>query len=125
MIHSDDYDKIMLSLKEKFILYQILKRKEVDYTFCTDRQKEVFLNYGLIVIRQQHTVSSTGLVVPVAGAPKYIQTTDKAFRYFLYRKESYFKGKFPVVIAFIALAKSFDAEICLLVSFISDWISRI
>lgn len=123
--YTDDYDKIMLSSKEKRILRQIIKKKEVLDTFCTDSQKHIFFKYGLITIHQPQTVLPTGRVVQTPDAQKSIRATDKAFRYFIYRKESYFKGKFPVVIAFIALIKSFDREIGWLVSLIADWLSKL
>ena len=100
---SEDYDKIMLSFVERRILYHILKKREVPDTFCNDQQKEIFLKYELISIQQEHTLTSTGRVVPKIDAPKCIKATDKAFRYFLYRKEDYFKGKLPVVIALVSL----------------------
>lgn len=120
-----NYDKIMLSFKEKWVLRRMLRKKEVPDTFCTAIQKETFLKYGLIRIQQNQSVTSTGRVVPDVSSPKYIQTTDKAFRYLLYRKESYFKGKFQVIIAFLALIKSCDTEICWLIHFIADCISNL
>lgn len=122
---ADDYDKIILSLKEKLILYCILKRKQVPNDFCNDIQKNLFLRYDLVYVQQNQIVTSTGRVCPDPNATKYLVATDKAFRYFLYRKESYFKGKFPVVIAFIALVKSFDMEICRLFKFVAHWLSTL
>lgn len=100
---TNDYDKIMLSLKEKFLLRRILKRKNVPYNFFNDKQRDLFLKYGLITVQQKQIVTSTGRVCPEPNSSKYISTTDKAFRYFLYRKEAYFKGKLPVLIALAAL----------------------
>lgn len=102
-MHTDDYDKILLSLKEKWILYRILKKKRVPYNFCNDETKELFLKYDLVFIQQNQILTDSGRVYPEPDSPKYIAATDKTFRYFLYRKENYFKGKLPVVIALIAL----------------------
>lgn len=102
-MHMDDYDKIMLSLREKWILYCILKKKKVSYDFCSNKFIELFLEYDLISIHQKQTVSDTGRVYYDSNSPKYIVATNKAFRYFLYRREDYFKGKLPVIIALIAL----------------------
>ncbi len=121
----DNYDKIMLSLKEKWILHRILRKKDVPDDFCNAAQKRMFLQHGLICIVQEQNVTSTGKVVPDASSPKFIQATDKAFRYFLYRKENRFKGKFQVIIAFIALIKSFDKEISWLFNTIIDLISNL
>ena len=120
-----DYDKIMLTLREKYILYRILKKQKVPYSFCTEQQCQVFLNYELITIDQKQKVISSGRVVPDTDAPKFIHATDKTLRYFLYTKDSYFKGKLPVIIALIALIKSFDVEICWLANLIKDLISKI
>lgn len=98
----DNYDKIMLSFKERCILRRILKKKEVPDTFCSDHEKEILLRYQLIYIHQEQTLRS-GYPVPKPDAPITIRATDNAFRYFLYRKEDYFKGKLPVVIALFAL----------------------
>lgn len=111
----DNYDKVMLSFKEKRLLHRILRKKEVPDTFCNDTQKDIFLKYGLIRVQQKQKVISTGRVVPDDRSPKRIQATDKAFRYFLYRKEAYFKGKLPVVIALAALLIS-------IANFIHSWI---
>jgi hypothetical protein len=124
-MYADNYNEIMLSFKEKHILYCILKKQKVSYTFCNDQQLSVFLKHELITIQQKQTVTPSGRVVPDPNAPKFIQATDKTLRYFLYRKESFFQGKFPVVIAFIALIKSCDAEICWLFHFITGWLSKI
>lgn len=109
----DNYDKILLSFKEKKILRRILRKKEVPDTFCNDMQRDIFLKHGLIRIQQKQKVTSTGRVVLDTSSQKCIQTTDKAFRYFLYRKEAYFKGKLPVVIALAALIISIANFICL------------
>ena len=100
---SDDYDKIMLSFKERRILHRILKKQEVPDTFCSDQQKELFRRYQLIYIQQDQIINKSGRPIPKPGAPITIKPTDKTFRYFLYRKEDYFKGKLPVVIALVAL----------------------
>ena len=102
----DDYDKIMLSLKEKRILRHILKEKKVPYDFCDDSKRELFLRYDLVSIQREQIITGTGRVAFDPNAPKYIAANDKAKRYFLYRKEDYFKGKLPVVIAFAALVIS-------------------
>lgn len=104
--YADDYDKIMLSLKEKYVLHRILKKRKISYDFCSEQQKDIFLKHDLICIQQKQTLTSTGKVIVDGNAPKFIQPTDKATRYFLYRKEDYFKGKLPVVIALIALVIS-------------------
>ncbi len=101
--NSSNYDEIMLSFKEKQVLYRILRKKIVPDTFCNEIQKDIFLKYGLICIKQNSIVTSTGKVVPDDNSPKFILPTDKALRYFLYRKDAYFKGKLPVVIALAAL----------------------
>lgn len=113
--YADDYDKIMLSLKEKYVLHRILKKRKVSLDFCSEQQKDIFLKHDLIYIQQKQNIISTGRVVVDGNAPKFIQPTDKAFRYFLYRKETYFKGKLPVVIAVIALILS-------IADFIRTWI---
>lgn len=105
-MYADDYDKIMLSLREKWILHRILNKKQVPYDFCNDIQRELFLKYDLISIQQKQIVTDTGRTIFDSNSPKYIVVGDKAFRYFLYRKEDYFKGKLPVVIALIALVVS-------------------
>lgn len=125
MMYADDYDKIMLSLKEKWLLRRILKKKTVSYDFCNDTQRELFLKYDLVYIQQNQIVSDTGSVYADPNAPKYIVATDKAFRYFLYRQDDCFKGKFPVVIALIALLKACDKEIVWLFRFISNWIANL
>ena len=104
--YADDYDKIMLSLKEKYVLHRILKKRKISYDFCSEQQRDIFLKHDLICIQREQTVTSTGRVSVDTSAPKFIQPTDKATRYFLYRKEDYFKGKLPVVIALIALVIS-------------------
>lgn len=101
--YADDYDKIMLSLKEKYVLRRILKKQKVPLDFCSEQQRDIFLKHDLIYIGQQQTVTSMGRVAVDANAPNFILPTDKAKRYFLYRKEDYFKGKLPVVISFTAL----------------------
>lgn len=101
--YSDDYDHIMLSLKEKYILHRILKKREVPYSFCNEQQRNIYLKHEFITIQQRQIVTSTGKVVVDDNAPKLIHPTDKAIRYFLYRKEAYFKGKLPVVVSIIAL----------------------
>lgn len=104
--YTDDYDKIMLSLKEKRTLRRILKMQKVPYDFCSEHQREIYLKHDLITIQQKTIVTSAGRVVVDANAPKFILPTDKPKRYFLYRKEDYFKGKLPVVIALMALVLS-------------------
>lgn len=104
--YADDYDKIMLSSKEKYVLRRILKKKKVPFIFCSEQQRDIFLKHDLIYIQQKQIVTSTRRVVVDSNAPKYIQPTDKAIRYFLYRKEEYFKGKLPVVISLVALVIS-------------------
>lgn len=100
----DDYDKIMLSFKERHILRHLLKQQESPASFCTPKQIAVFEKYGLIyVCRDQKVSLGYGIEGIVQGEPQTITATDKAFRYFLYRKEDYFKGKLPVVIALVAL----------------------
>ena len=121
---TDDYDKILLSFKEKRLLRQIIRKDEVPISFCNVTQKAVFLKYGLIRIIQDQTLTSSGRVTYDPGTER-IKAEDKAFRYFLYRKENYFKGKLPVVIAIIALVKSFDVEICRLAHFILGWLSSL
>ena len=123
-MYVDDYDKIMLSAKEKQILKQIIKKKEVTETFCNDTQKTIFLRHDLIRITQDQTVTSAGRVANVSGTGR-IQATDKAYRYILYQRDSYFKGKLPVIIALVALIKSFDVEICRLANFIANWLSSL
>lgn len=101
---ADDYDKIMLSFKERRILRRILKRGEVPASSCTPKQVSMFEQNGLINVNRDHEASlGYGIKGIVQGEPKVISATDKAFRYFLYRKEDYFKGKLPVVISLIAL----------------------
>jgi len=102
----DDYDKIMLSLAEKRLLHRILRKRQVPYDFCSDAQRELFPRYGLISIHQRQIITNTGRVAFDPGSPRHIAAEDKAFRYFLYRKEDYFKGKLPVVIALVALVIS-------------------
>lgn len=104
--YADDYDKIMLSLKEKYVLYRILKKREVPFDFCSELQRGIFLKHDLICVQQKQTVASTGRAVIDVHAPKFLRPTDKATRYFLYRGEDYFKGKLPVVISLTALAIS-------------------
>lgn len=104
--YTDDYDKIMLSLKEKRTLRHILKMQRVPYDFCSEHQRDIYLKHNLITIQQEQNVTSTGRVAVDTNAPKFILPTDKAKRYFLYRKEDYFKGKLPVVIALVALVLS-------------------
>lgn len=104
--YADDYNKIMLSLKEKYVLRRILKKRKVPLDFCSEQQRDIFLKHDLIYIGQHQTVTSMGRVVVDANTPKFILPTDKAKRYFLYRKEDYFKGKLPVVIALVALVLS-------------------
>lgn len=122
---NNDYDKIMLSFKERRILRRIMKKEKVPYSFCSDHQRDVFLKYELITIWSPKIVTSAGRVVSESSVLPEIHITDKAKRYFLYRKEDYFKGKIPVIIALIALIKSFDVEICRLVNFISNWLSSL
>lgn len=104
--YTDDYDKIMLSLKEKRMLHRILKMQKVPYDFCNEYQRDIYLKHNLIIIQQKKIVTSTGKIVADSNAPKFILPTDKSKRYFLYRKEDYFKGKLPVVIALVALVLS-------------------
>lgn len=101
---ADDYDKIMLSLKERRVLRRILKRGEVPASFCSPMQIAIFEENGLINVNRDREASlGYGVKGIVQGQPNTISATDKTFRYFLYRKEDYFKGKLPVVIALIAL----------------------
>ena len=122
---TDDYDKIMLSFKEKRILRHILKEGKVPYNYCNDSQRELFLKYDLVSIHRKQIATETGRVTFDPNAPVYIAANDKAKRYFLYRKENYFKGKLPVVIALVALIKSFDVEICWLAHFILSLLSNL
>lgn len=103
---NDDYDKIMLSFKERCILRRIMKKRKVPYSFCSDHQRDVFLKYELITIRSPKIVTSAGKVITDSKELPFIFITDKAKRYFLYRKEDYFKGKLPVIIALAALVIS-------------------
>lgn len=99
-----DYDKIMLSFKERLVLRRILKRGEVPACSCTPKQLAIFEQNGLIIVDRNHEAPMAyGVRGIVQGEPKTMYATDKAFRYFLYRKEDYFKGKLPVVISFTAL----------------------
>lgn len=123
---ANDYDQIILSFKERRILRRILKRGEVPACLCTPKQIATFEDNGLINVNRDYEASlGYGVKGTVQGEPKTISATDKAFRYFLYRKEDYFKGKLPVIIALIALIKSFDVEICRLANFILGWIASL
>lgn len=121
---TDDYEKILLSFKEARILHHIIKKNEVPVNFCTADQRETLERYGLIHVDRDHLVTEYGIAAHVQGEPKRILPTDKASRYFLYRKENRFKGKFQVIIAFIALIKSFDQEIVWLFNAVIDLISN-
>lgn len=121
---SEGLDDILLSRKEKRLLRQILRKKEVPDTFCNEYQKKTFLKYELITITYPQIISSSGRPVTLSNAPAHIKISDKAYRYFLYRKEAYFKGKLPVVISVIALVKSFDREIMMFIDFIINWLSK-
>lgn len=121
-----DYDKILLSFKERRILRRILKQGELPARLCTPKQISMFEQHGLINVNRDTEVSlGYGVKGTVPGEPKTVSATDKAYRYFLYRKEDCFKDKIPVIIALIALIKSFDVEICWLVNFISNWLSSL
>lgn len=122
---TDDYEKILLSFKEVRILRHIVKKKEAPICFCTDDQRDTLERYGLIHVDRDHLVIEYGVTAHVQGEPKRILPTDKAFRYFLYRKENRFKGKYQVIIAFLALIKACDTEICWLIHFIADYISNL
>ena len=123
---ADDYDKIMLSFKERRVLRRILKHHEVPASFCTPEQAALFEANGLVCVDCTHeTPMGYGIKGIAKGEPKTISATDKAFRYFLYRKDDCFKGRIPVIIALIALIKSFDVEIYWLVDFISSWLSSL
>lgn len=100
---TDDYDKIMLSFEERRILHRILKKGKVSPEFCNNQQRNVLLGYGLITTQSPTIVTSSGRVVADSSVLPFIYATDKAKRYFLYRREDYFKGKLPVVIALAAL----------------------
>lgn len=99
----NNYDEIMLSFKEKCILHRICKKKEVPDDFCNEAYQNTFLSYGLICFKEKAVRMPNGRITYDTSSPKRIQATDKAFRYFIYRKEAYFKGKVPVVIALAAL----------------------
>ena len=65
-----DYDKILLSFKEKRLLKQLIREKEVPVSFCNDNRKAVFLKYGLISIIQDQMVTSSGRVTYIAGTER-------------------------------------------------------
>lgn len=100
----NDYDKIMLSLKERRVLRHLLKQGEVPAHLFTPKHITVFEQNGLINVNRDHEASlGYGIRGTIQSEPMTISATDKAFRYFLYRKEDYFKGKFPVIISLAAL----------------------
>ncbi len=70
--NSENYDKIILSFKEKRILHRILRKKKVPEDFFNSTLKSIFLQYGLIRIQQEQKVTPTGRVIPDANAPKCI-----------------------------------------------------
>lgn len=121
----NNYDEIMLSFKEKCILHRIYKKKEVLDDFCNEAYQNTFLSYGLIRFEQKPIRMPNGRITYDTSSPRRIQATDKALRYFIYRKETFFEGKFPVIIAFIALLKACDKELVKLFHLITDLITRL
>lgn len=121
-----NYSSIMLSRKERHILRQIMKRKKVPYSFCTDEQRNAFLKYNLISVLHPYkrTASGRGGRSPGSGE-SFILINDNAIRYFLYRKEASFVGKLPVIISIIALLKACDQEILWFFHFISGLLTNI
>lgn len=119
-----NYSSIMLSRKERHILRQIMKRKKVPYSFCTDEQRNAFLKYNLISVQHPRRMTETGRVVRAPGE-SFILINDNAFRYFLYRKEASFVGKLPVIISIIALLKACDQEILWFFHLISGLLTNI
>ncbi len=101
-MQDNDYEKIMLTLNEKWTLYRIFKKVRVSYDFCNEQIRDSLLNFGLIDVLEEYLITK-GYTRVDESKPRYLLSNDKTLRYFLYRKEAYFKGKLPVVIAIIAL----------------------
>lgn len=125
--HSDEnLEKIMLTRKEKHLLRRLIKKGNVPAKQYKESQYAALESYGLVrVNRNICTDIGFGVSGITQGTAQSICATDKATRYFLYRKESYFQGKLPVVLSIIALIKSFDCEILLIIHFICDWLSSL
>lgn len=123
---TDEYENIYLTQKEKRILRRIMRRNEVPTDFCSEECRNTLEEHGLIYVnRDTETDIGYGIKKAITpDEPKTIRALDKATRYFLYRKEQYFKGKLPVVIALVALIKSCDREIITLFHFIQDLLTR-
>jgi hypothetical protein len=111
-----DYNQIFLSTKEFFYLQQFRFQK---YVVCDSYKEPYSTLRKLCLINPLDTgqVDSMG-----QNIPNYHRCALSEFgrRYLIYRREQFFKGKFPVIIAFIALIKSFDHEIYLFLSWLQD-----
>lgn len=121
---NSEYETIFLTFKEKQILRRIMHNGEVPADFCPEKCRNTLEEHGLICV-DRNTEANLGYGIKgiIQGDPKTLHASDKATRYFLYRREQYFKGKLPVVIALVALIKSFDREIMMIFHFIQDLIA--
>ncbi len=113
------YDNIYLTFIERMKLRAVRWKKTVSEQFI-GKHKEIFLENGLIKPHITHTVMSDGTIVRDSSHPITYSATDRAKRYFLYRRERFFEGKFPVIIAGIALIKSFEHEILAILKIIFE-----
>lgn len=98
----DSYDKIVLTPWERFLLFtlRIQKRRKKDIWKMPYRQLHL---YGLISPNYYPERGFEGESIPDGT----FSLSSNYKRYCIYRREQFFKGKLPVIIALLALLKSY------------------
>ena len=98
----ENFDKIILTPKERFLLFTLRIQKK--------RKKDIWK----APYRQLHLYSLISPNYLPERGPEGESITDGTFslsdnykRYRAYRREQFFKGKLPVIIALLALLKSY------------------
>lgn len=98
----DNFDKIILTHKERFLLFtlRIQKKRKKDILKPPYRQLHL---HSLISPNYLPEHGPEGESIPDGT----FSLTNNYKRYCIYRREQFFKGKLPVIIALLALLKSY------------------
>lgn len=98
---SKEFNEIFLTWKEKLIMLRLSICKKIQGNVRIEPYRQLFL-YGFI--KNNSYINPDDLMENYDGT---MSVTDTYKRYCIYRREQFFKGKLPVIIAFLALMKSY------------------
>jgi len=102
-MNNDDFSSLVLKPSERLYLFLLRIKKKAQ---LPDSMRYLYLHD---LVKQNSSGKTDQLNAPIPDDTYSL--TDKYYRYAIYRRDLFFKGKLPVILSAIALIKSFQDEI--------------